>query len=172
MARTKRKIKINNSTARSRFHRSVSKILCERNQIVRQCMTSDQGDLSVNITTSSTNDIEKNDLFKEVLIDWINDNRISKRAVNQLLSIFNSFGIGELPKDYRTLLKTDINIEIIEISGGKLWYNGIRKCLLPIFRSLDRNLTISLKFNIDGLPLYKSSKQSFYPILASIHGER
>lgn len=34
---------------------------------------------------------------------------------------------------------------------------------------LNRNISISLNFNVDGLPIFKSSKQTFWPILATIH---
>lgn len=108
--------------------------------------------------------------LKTKLRDWANTYMISKRAVDSLLSILNSCGIKSVPKNHRTLLGTPLGVEINELSGGKYWYNGLEKCLRSIFSTLDRDISIKLNFNIDGLPIYNSSKTSFWPILASIHG--
>lgn len=109
--------------------------------------------------------------FEDNLRRWSCDNRISKRAVDGLLHLLNAAGFRSLPKNHRTFLKTPINHEIREIAGGKLWYHGLAKCLQKKFAMLDRNIVIQLNFNIDGLPIFKSSKLCFYPILATIHGE-
>lgn len=107
--------------------------------------------------------------LKNGIQKWANQYRISKRAVDNLLHVLNSNG-SNLPKNHRTLQSTPINVSLTEVAGGKMWFNGLEKCLRKIFSQLDRNLTIKLNFNIDGLPLYNSSKISFLPILASIHG--
>lgn len=109
--------------------------------------------------------------LRNKLQNWANSFRISKRAVDSLLCTLNSSGITSLPKNHRTLLKTPINIEINEVAGGQFWYHGLLKNLKIIFSSLDHDIAISMNFNIDGLPLYNSSKICFWPILASIHGE-
>lgn len=119
----------------------------------------------------TANNIAENSMkptFKENLMHWINKYRVTKRAVNDLLSSLNNFGFESLPKDYRTLLNTQTSYEILEMSGGEYFYIGITKSLTTIFKNLDRNLKISLCFNIDGLPLAKSSKKVFWPILGSI----
>lgn len=108
--------------------------------------------------------------LKEKLRRWTCENRIAKRAVDGLLLILNDVGIKSLPKNHRTLQQTPTNIEINDIAGGQLWYNGLAKCLRNIFSNLDRDITIELNFNIDGLPIFNSSKLNFYPILSSIHG--
>lgn len=102
--------------------------------------------------------------------DWACVFRISKRAIDSLLAILISSGHDSLPKNHRTLQGTPTNIEINNVGGGQYWYNGLEKCLKRIFSKLDKNINISLNFNIDGLPLYKSSAITFYPILAAIHG--
>lgn len=108
--------------------------------------------------------------FKTKIRDWANMHRISKRAIDDLLCVLISSGIDSVPKNHRTLQKTPTNIVITDVSGGQFWYNGLGKCIAQIFYNLDRDIRISLNFNIDGLPLYKSSSITFYPILASIHG--
>lgn len=161
------------STERSRLSRGVSKILTNRNRIVNRIMqTTNPNFVNDPDSTNNSSIITRDEnTLENQLVDWINEHRISKRAVNDLLSVLNAVGGQSLPKDYRTLLKTDTNIEIVSNAGGDYWYNGMKKCLTQIFSNLDRNLTIRLNFNIDGLPLYKSSKHTFYPILCSIHGK-
>lgn len=104
------------------------------------------------------------------LRDWANNHRITKRALDGLLSILNSNGIKSVPKNHRTLLNTPVKTNIIEIAGGLFWDNGLEKSIRQMFPTIDRDMTISLNVNVDGLPLYKSSKIQFWPILASIHG--
>lgn len=108
--------------------------------------------------------------LRNELRDWANSYHISKRAINSLLLIFHSNGIGNLPKNYRTLQETPLKIDLIDIAGGKMWYKGVGKCLQTMFPKLSQNLIFSLSFNIDGLPLFNSSKVCFWPILASIFG--
>lgn len=158
---------------RTRFHREVKRILSERREELKRLM---QNRMNVNVTNSTVNEssnaIEELS-FKEQLIHWINQHRISKRAVNDLLNILSLNGIDDLPKDYRTLLQTPVSVHmtIKNVAGGQMWYNGLAHSLQKIFVDIEANATLSLKINIDGLPLYKSSKLTFYPILASIHGE-
>lgn len=76
-----------------------------------------------------------------------------------------------LPNDYRSLLSTPRYINITEVGGGHMWYNGIATNLRNIFKKLNEDITIHLNFNMDGLPLFKSSKNCFWPILASIQGK-
>lgn len=168
MGRKKSRFKIS-STARSRFSRNVKKILFERNKKVMRMMQnmskSDTSSINESLNSSKTYTL------REQLAEWVNEYRIPKRAVNGLLPILISYGAQSLPRDYRTLLSTPTNVEIIPVAGGNLWYNGIKRVMGILYQDLDANLDIALTFNIDGLPLYKSSKLNFYPILASIFGE-
>lgn len=169
MARKKNKSKT--STVRNRFYRDVKKQLHERREKVNRILN---GQINLNSTNSTLNESElstQQQSFKVGLVQWINEHRIAKRAVNDLLHILNSAGISDLPKDYRTLLNTPINVQITDVAGGRMWYNGLSHSLQKCLFNIDKNTEILLNFNIDGLPLYKSSKQNFYPILTSIHGK-
>lgn len=113
--------------------------------------------------------------FKEKIICWSVKHSITKRAVNDLLSILIFYGFSFLPKDSRTLMKTPVHIDIQQLSKGQMWYDGIQKNLLLIFnkiRSSDVSLrqTIHLDFNFDGVELFNSSKKCFWPIISSIRG--
>lgn len=48
----------------------------------------------------------------------------------------------------------------------------MKKNLNMIFANLNRDLVIHINFNMDGLPLFNSSKYEFWPILANIFGNR
>lgn len=160
---------------RVRMHRERKKMQQMLQQ--QQSVQENYNNISSDSTSASTSSSELNDKatsnepsLEEKLRDWANTYPIPKRAVDSLLAILRSCGIDSLPKNHRTLLKTPLDIQITETAGGSIWYDGLEKSLVRLFTNLDRDTSVSLNFNIDGLPLYKSSKISFWPILASIHG--
>lgn len=77
-----------------------------------------------------------------------------------------------VPKDCRTLLKTpSICNDIVNMPPGAYIHLGIEK---GIFEKIHKNILtdnleiLPVTINIDGLPLSKSSKSQFWPILMSI----
>lgn len=151
---------------RVRMHRDRKKIEQRDRELVNLRI---QEVLNSSTIPTTTETIEQPTL-KYGLQNWASQFRISKRAIDNLLGLLNSTGLKSLPKNHRTLQKTPIHVPITDTAGGKMWFNGLSKCLRDTFLNLDRNISIGLNFNIDGLPLYNSSKVSFCPILASIHG--
>lgn len=112
---------------------------------------------------------------REDIREWAINSKISHKALNVLLNILRKFGVGNLPKDARTLLDTPREVKIVSMGPnrkGEFWYNGISKCLNEIVSSIpelmDNSTNIRLNFNMDGLPIYKSSRFEFWPILATI----
>lgn len=154
------------TNVRVRMHRQRKKMKATRQRFLNNYIENNIEPVSIE---ANADKIETSTLKTE-LRHWANSHRISKRAVNSLLSILNSNGISSVPKNYRTLLQTPIIVEIRDVAGGKFWYNGLEKSLRLIFSTLNCDISISLNFNFDGLPLYNSSKISFWPILASIFG--
>jgi len=69
------------------------------------------------------------------------------------------------------LLKTYKSISLTKIGeSGIYWHHGLEYCLKLILTSLN-NIhpeRLSLTINIDGLPIYRSSKTEFWPILFNI----
>lgn len=114
---------------------------------------------------------DKTEDLKDSLRRWAVDRGIAKTHVNGLLSMLKSSGFAFLPIDSRTLLKTPVNVPIDILSNGKLWYCGIGKCLEHALFGIQRNVSITLDFNFDGLPIAKSSNKQFWPILASMRGK-
>lgn len=135
-------------------------------------------DIEFNCDDSSNDFDRTNESFqsnsfclKEKLSVWAVQHRITKSAVNDLLSILIMAGFSFLPKDSRTLLRTPQQVEIKPLSSGKLWYYGTENCLLNILSKVDKSYTIHLDFNFDGMQLFNSSKLTFWPMLASIQGD-
>lgn len=166
MARKKGNKKPLTSAERVNMYRKRKKL--ERNQIQR--VKEHLALMEQNNDEVRMNDIENQNKpqIKNQLRCWANDHRISKRALNDLLKILTENCHLPLPKNYRTLQGTPTNVEITQAAGGQLWFNGLTKSLKQIFSTLEQDLTIYLNFNIDGLPIYKSSAICFWPILFSI----
>lgn len=101
---------------------------------------------------------------------WVVQHRITASAITGLLKILIAAGFGFLPKDSRTFMRTPTNLPITVLENGKMWYNGIKRSIENVLCSIDRDITITLNFNFDGLPIFKSSKLQFWPILAAIQG--
>ena len=107
----------------------------------------------------------------EDLTEWATRHKCTRTALNELLNILRKQG-HRLPKDSRTLLKTPRSINTIQKSGGDYLYLGIESGISKViaehpehFRRIDQ---IKLSFNIDGVPLFKSSSVQLWPILCSI----
>lgn len=123
---------------------------------------------------SNISEDEEVENFTEMIKKWAISFNISQAALKELIAVYNhSFGkhiLEKLPTDPRTLLRTPQKIEmIVPMDGGSYWYPGVKYCLELYFKSLDKSISISLNINIDGIPIYKSSKTQFWPILFTVH---
>lgn len=89
--------------------------------------------------------------------------------MSELFKIINGrFDNDVLPQDPRTLMETPQAIKIIPVGHGEYWHNGLRFCLQNLFSKIEKPITISLNINLDGLPIFKSAKDEFWPILVNI----
>lgn len=102
---------------------------------------------------------------------WVSKYHISRNATDELLTILHSFGLNKLPKSCKTLMQTPKTVSITEVAGGKLWYNGIKNGVRCTLVNIDSDKVLQLHFNVDGLPIFRSSATSFWPILARIQSE-
>lgn len=106
------------------------------------------------------------DNLSTFLKQWSIRNNISHRCLNEQLSYFKQF-FPTLPKDSRTLLGTPILSNIIDMSPGKYVHIGVKKGLVDYLSSLqDVPESISIDFNIDGVPISRSTTSSFWTIQA------
>lgn len=122
----------------------------------------------------SFENLEKQDMlsFREELKSWALTFQIKHTALNALLIILKSHVPDNvLPKDARTLVSTPRNTEVKSDNlGGEYWHYGLQKVLEDTLTQFDNIPSeISLNINIDGLPTFKSSTCSFWPILVNVH---
>ena len=112
------------------------------------------------------------------LAAWATTFRITHCALRQLLLILLTFFPHiQLPKDPRTMLKTARRYNIRNIANGLYHHFGIAEGIARTITSENvRALTnesntincIHIQVNVDGLPLHKSSKAQFWPILGRV----
>jgi len=97
--------------------------------------------------------------------------------IENLLEILRSENHYDLPKSATSLLQTKSNKTIqvmksLKNTNGSYVYFGIEEGLKGIISDEYTENTIRLMFNIDGLPLYNSSSQQFWPNLGLIVHEK
>ena len=113
------------------------------------------------------NESDSNNPLQEALAEWAIHNKITHSALKELLRVLAPFH-PQLPKDPRTLLSTQKVSGIKDISGGQYYHfglvNEIRK-QIDCDRFLRAHSTIQVQLNVDGLPLFKSTNEQFWPIL-------
>lgn len=118
------------------------------------------------------NDKEKEVYLIKMLRIWaLESGLLSMRKLNSLLAKLKPL-FPNIPLSYKTLLDTPSSIQIIHINRGQLWYKSITANLNSM------NLENYLKFygkividvNVDGLPLFKSSREHFWPLLGRLVG--
>lgn len=60
-------------------------------------------------------------------------------------------------------------IDIVPLTdGSEYWHHDIENCTKKLLPQLSAPMTIFLTINIDGLPIFNSSKIEFWPILFNI----
>lgn len=108
------------------------------------------------------------DNFKNDLLNWALSNNITSVAMDGLLKICrDNLPEISLPLSSKTMLKTPNTYNIVHIGGGSYYHFGLKIQLMRLLNAqitaTERTLNIIL--GIDGLPISKSSKAQFWPIL-------
>ncbi|XP_047129218.1 uncharacterized protein LOC124809271 isoform X1 [Hydra vulgaris] len=125
-------------------------------------------DMFENLLQSGTKSLY-DDLLCSKLRDWALKNSCTQTCINEILNLFLE-NHHNVPRDSRTLLKTKRSIPSTKIDGhGEYIYLGLRKEITNqvVLHSITET-TLNLSFNIDGLPLFKSSSTQLWPIAVSI----
>ncbi|XP_011298410.1 uncharacterized protein [Fopius arisanus] len=109
------------------------------------------------------------------LREWALQSKLSLALLDRLLLILRKRLLPDLPKTAKTFLKTNsakYDIEINEEDASEFVYFGIADPLRQTVNSVFHiDNTIHLLVNVDGLQLFKSSSQQFWPILCQIFSE-
>ncbi|KAJ8018071.1 hypothetical protein HOLleu_44145 [Holothuria leucospilota] len=147
----------------------------------------DESDLSESdvsdILKESENESEQSDVdsvcsepeelnLREKLAEWAFTYNVSHAALSALLKILLLAHLN-LPSDPRTLLATPSQTDIKSIAGGLYYHFGVCRSLSSKLKKYFGDLPSStsilhLHVNIDGLPLFRSSNLSLWPILGLI----
>ena len=120
----------------------------------------------LNNSGQSDSDFEAiEDLLSEDLAKWANNFQVTHNALDNLLTILKSAGHPNLPSSAHTLLKTARTITVQSKSGMEYLYfplsEEIMKNVARYPCSVTDNLNLlDLSFNLDRLPLFKSSQES------------
>lgn len=130
---------------------------------------------NVDFNSSESSSISSEDanigLTREVLRNWAITNKITHTAVSGLLRLLRAAGHVNLPLDARTLLETPKFVKTHIVPPGEYWHAGLEKSLkeVVILHSNEiKSNTLHLQISIDGLPISKSSKGQFWPILGKV----
>lgn len=105
--------------------------------------------------------------FQGCLAAWAVTNRVKHDQLRGLLKLWNeSVPLPNLPADPRTVLETP---RFITLQNNNYWHYGLEKMLLKVLQQIENvPEKLSLKFNIDGIPLSKSSSVECWPILFGV----
>ncbi|KYN26870.1 hypothetical protein ALC57_03748 [Trachymyrmex cornetzi] len=104
---------------------------------------------------------------------WALQNNISQIALQELMNILRNKLLPQLPVSVKSFVGTKytFNIENFvdpEEEHYQYVYFGLREGLSCINTALHIN-KVPLQINIDGIPLYKSSRKQLWPILCKVH---
>ena len=115
----------------------------------------------------------RNSSLNDELVHWINDYQVKHNAADSLLKLLKENGHPELPGSARTLLHTAREVETQVKSGMDYIYFDIKSELVKHLNmySLEYRTSIDdieISLNIDGLPLFVSSKKTLWPVLCAL----
>ena len=136
-------------------------------------------DMCFDTYIGTDSDSELSDTSTDGLIEelraWTDTFNIAGNAVDNLLKIFKRRGHQDLPATARGLLKTPRAIETRVVSKMDYFHFGLHKMLINYLKRFHMDAdatagieTLHLALNIDGLPLFKSSNISVWPVLCFV----
>ena len=122
---------------------------------------------------SEFDELHEGSCLSEKLRDWVNTYNVKHNAVDGLLKIWRDEGHTQLPKTARGLLKTSVDMNIQQVSGMAYTYLGLENAIRANFlryseKVQDQVSHLEIGMNIDGLPIFKSTNDSLWPILVGI----
>lgn len=108
----------------------------------------------------------------QFLRNWANEFQVKQNCLDSLLQYLKT-DYPNLPLDSRTLMRTPKSRAVIDLAPGKYVHIGVRNNLENYLNNFEQEQLpkeLLLDFNIDGLPLSKSSNSCFWLILCRIVG--
>lgn len=134
--------------------------------IVRYISDTESEDIDSEDQVSSDSSDKKWGQFDSPFREWVNKADIALCHVNTLLGIVRTYFPG-LQKRYHTLVSTWQAYNLNDIADGTYHHFGLATGVLDRFSSNPKLLPLAnlrIKFNMDGVPLFKSTNEQFWPI--------
>lgn len=126
-------------------------------------------------------DCSRRTTTKADLVKWATANDIRRKAArNEILEVMRNFEQQELRilfKDFQTLFGDYIKASIKDLGNDESFcYLGISFILnhpgvyKPVLRQLDaiKSCVVDMILNVDGLPVFRSSRYEFWPLLGKV----
>ncbi len=108
---------------------------------------------------------------KRKLAEWAANRNVSHSALSELLGILSDLGL-DLPKDPRTLLRSLKECNVKEMGQGSYYHFGLASAILSELKMTNESElttdTLTVRVNVDGLPISRSSNMQLWPILGKI----
>ncbi|MEE4247134.1 MAG: hypothetical protein V2I33_17105 [Kangiellaceae bacterium] len=109
------------------------------------------------------------------LLEFTIEYQVSRRGTQFLLDVLNKHGI-DVPSSYHLFTKTTASLpcDVMEMGTGQFTYISVTENLKFVATNgllkPSSSTALSCKINIDGVPLYRSSSSSLWPILIQFEG--
>ena len=153
---------------------------CQQNETSCPISSSNDKDTCLNVggdtscySSDSQGETPTDSNLREGLVNWENQFLVKQNALDNLLMLLKQNGHRNFPSSARTLLQTSRNISIEMKSGMEYVYFNVSDQILKHFKQYLADAvaeidSIQIFLNIDGLPLFKISGKSLWPVLCAI----
>ena len=155
----------------SEWHSPHAQNMSGSSEMSEQSSESDSDESSYLLDNSDETSLE------DRLVNWVNTFNVKHNAVDSLLKFLKGTGHPNLPSTARSLLSTTRVVDTQVKSGMQYLHYPLEDILLRNFLSYPpsarENVEIlELALNIDGIPLFKSSRSSLWPVLCGENEHR
>ncbi|KAI8127264.1 hypothetical protein CVS40_2926 [Lucilia cuprina] len=106
-------------------------------------------------------------ILRQKLKKWIIKTKPTRSCAEELLAILSEEGM-DVPLSVEGLLRAKTKIVVRSVPPGSFHYLGIENELKKVEDILQNYATVELDVNVDGIPLFKSSRTQLWPILIKV----
>ena len=94
---------------------------------------------------------------------------LGRRALNDFLTVLNKHKKGNFPTDARACIGSLRVVRVTDVPPGRYHHFGLENCISRALQYITVDAEeLGLQFNVDGLPISRSSTLCFWPILGRI----
>lgn len=125
-----------------------------------------------NLNEEISDNTKANSDISLLLYFWCLQFNISNNAMSSLLVILQKY-FPDLPRDSRTFKRTPRKTIVQDLANGTYYHFGLLQTISAFLKKNIDYVTgnlLNIDVGIDGLPLFKSSKSQFWPILGNVVG--